>query len=79
MAIGRPKEPIDFKSIDGRPVSLIIMLISPADQTGPHIQALATVSRMMTDDRFRHAVRDAESAEQVYQLIEEHEKATSTA
>jgi len=79
MAIGRPAEPIDFKAIDGRPVSLIILLVSPADQTGPHIQALATVSRMMTNEKFRHAVREAESAEQVYRLIEEHEKAAATA
>jgi len=78
MAIGRPAQPIDFKAIDGRPVSLIILLVSPADQTGPHIQALATVSRMMTDENFRHAVREAGSAEQVYRLIEEHEKAATT-
>ena len=77
MAIGRPAEPIPFDAIDGRPVSLIILLVSPADQTGPHIQALATVSRMMTNESFRHAVRDAESAERVYQLIEEHEKASA--
>ena len=78
MAIGRPAEPIDFQSIDGRPVSLIILLISPADQTGPHIQALATVSRMMTDTEFRHAIRDAESAQQVYNLIDTHEEAAAT-
>jgi len=74
MAIGRPSEPIDFQSIDGRPVSLIILLISPADQTGPHIQALATVSRLMTLESFRHAIREADSAEQVYELIAEQEK-----
>lgn len=75
MAVGRPAEPIEFDAIDGRPVSLIILLVSPADQTGPHIQALATVSRMMTNESFRQAVCEADSAERVYQLIEEHEKA----
>lgn len=74
MAIGRPAQPIDFNSIDGRPVSLIILLISPADQTGPHIQALATVSRMMTDQQFRHAIREANTADEIFQLIAEHEK-----
>lgn len=74
MAIGRPAQPIDFNSIDGRPVSVIILLVSPSDQTGPHIQALATVSRMMTDDNFRAAIRQAASAEQVFKLIEDHEK-----
>ncbi len=77
MAIGKPAEPIDFQAIDGQPVSLIILLVSPADQTGPHIQALATVSRMMTNADFRHAVRDAQTAEQVFQLIQSHEQATA--
>jgi len=77
MAIGKPEKPIEFKSIDGRPVSVIILLISAADQTGPHIQALATISRMMTNDRFRDAIRDAPDAETVYKLIEDQEAASA--
>ena len=74
MAIGRPDQPIDFQSIDGQPVSLIILLISPADQTGPHIQALASVSRLMTNADFRKAIREADTPQAVYQLIEDQEK-----
>jgi fructose-specific phosphotransferase system IIA component len=77
MAIGKPAQPIDFQSIDGKPVNLIILLVSPADQTGPHIQALAHISRMMTKDHFRAAMRNAASAEEVFGLIEEHERAMS--
>jgi mannitol/fructose-specific phosphotransferase system IIA component (Ntr-type) len=33
MAIGKPKTPIDFQSIDGKPVTIILLLCSPADQT----------------------------------------------
>jgi len=77
MAIGMPAEPIDFQSIDGKPVRLIILLISPVDQTGPHIQALATVSRMMTDANFRKSITEATSSEEVYRLIEEHDKAAA--
>jgi len=73
MAIGKPKEPIEFGSIDGRPVDLVILLASPMDQTGPHIQALAKISRVLTDEEFRHALRQCQSAEQLYQLILDHE------
>jgi mannitol/fructose-specific phosphotransferase system IIA component (Ntr-type) len=38
MAIGRPETPIDFQSIDGKPVNLIWLLASPPDQTGPHMR-----------------------------------------
>ncbi len=74
MAIGRPATPIDFRAIDGRPVDLIILLASPADQTGPHIQALAKISRMLTDDSLRASLKAATTADELYALIEQHEK-----
>lgn len=77
MAIGKPAQPIEFKSIDGRPVNVIILLVSAADQTGPHIQALATISRMMTNDSFRNAIRAAPTPEAVHKLIEDHEAANA--
>ena len=53
IAIGIAHEPIEFNSIDGKPVTILILLVSPADQTGPHIQALATISRLMLNEEFR--------------------------
>ncbi|MFA9479597.1 PTS sugar transporter subunit IIA [Phycisphaerales bacterium AB-hyl4] len=73
MAIARTAEPLEFKAIDGKPVDLILLLVSPQDQTGPHIQALARISRMLTDDAFRSALKAAETGEQAYQLIVDHE------
>ena len=73
MAIGLTAKPLDFGAIDGKPVTLIILLASPPDQTGPHIQALARISRMLTDDRFRAAIKAAPNADDVYRLISEHE------
>ncbi|MEE9212677.1 MAG: PTS sugar transporter subunit IIA [Phycisphaeraceae bacterium] len=73
MAIGKPATPIDFDAVDGRPVDLIFLLASPVDQTGPHIQALANISRMLTDDTFRDEIKKAQSPDQLYQLICEHE------
>lgn len=69
MAMGKPAQPIDFDSIDGQPVSIVIFLASPPDKTGPHIQALARISRLMTDQRFRKALEEAETADQAYDLI----------
>ncbi len=69
MAIGRPKTPIDFQAIDGRPVNLIWLLTSPPDKTGPHIHALARISRLMTIDKFRLALADAAGAQEIYDAI----------
>lgn len=73
MAIGIPSAPLDFGAIDGKPVQLIILLASPADQTGPHIQALAKISKMLTDDTFRESAKQAESAEQLFEMLVKHE------
>ncbi len=75
MAIGKPAQPIDFQSIDGRPVSVIWMLTSPPDKTGPHIHALARISRLMTIDKFQQALRAAKTAEEVYNAIVAQEAA----
>jgi fructose-specific phosphotransferase system IIA component len=73
MSIGIAKDPIDFDSIDGKPVSIIILLASPIDRTGPHIQALARISRLMLDEEFKTSLETASSAEEVYELISNRE------
>ncbi len=69
MAIGIANEPIEFESIDNKPVKIIILLVSPPDQTGPHIQALARISRLMLDATFKSQLEKAASPEEVYDLI----------
>ncbi|MGD0141040.1 MAG: PTS sugar transporter subunit IIA [Tepidisphaeraceae bacterium] len=75
MAIGKLATPIDFQAIDGRPVSLIWLLASPPDKTGPHIHALARISRLMTSDKFRQALTQAKSAQEIYDVIVQQENA----
>ncbi|MEF9437527.1 MAG: PTS sugar transporter subunit IIA, partial [Candidatus Mariimomonas ferrooxydans] len=69
MAVGIAQEPIDFASVDDKGVQIIILLVSPADQTGPHIQALAQISRLMLDDEFREKLANAKSPQEVYELL----------
>ncbi len=69
MAAGKPARPVEFQSLDGRPVSFIVLLVSPPDQTGPHIQALAKISRLMNIEDFRNAVDRARTADELYQAI----------
>ena len=69
MAIGIAAEPIEFESVDGKGVKIIILLVSPTDQTGPHIQALARISRLMLDEEFKQSMENAASAEELYELL----------
>ncbi len=73
MAIGKPAQPIDFQSIDGRPVTIIWLLSSPPDKTGPHIHALARISRLMTIDKFRAALNAAATSQEMFDIIAQQE------
>jgi fructose-specific phosphotransferase system IIA component len=73
MAVGIASEPIEFDSIDNKPVTIILLLVSPPDQTGPHIQALARISRLMLDEQFKSQLEKAASPEEVYDLISTRE------
>ncbi len=73
MAVGKPAEPIDFDSIDREPVTVVVLLVGPPDQTGPHIQALARISRLMLMDKFRSAIARAQSADELYGIIAGYE------
>jgi len=75
MAIGIAATPIEYDSIDNKPVKIVCLLVSPQDQTGPHIQALGRISRLMLDDEFKAKLEKATDPETVYDLIstKEHE------
>jgi PTS system nitrogen regulatory IIA component len=42
----RLSEPIDYKAIDGKPVDLVFLLLSPPDAGVEHLKALAAISRV---------------------------------
>lgn len=62
---------VAFDSIDGEPVYVFVLLVSPQDRPGDHLRALENVVRAMRDDAFVRALRQATSREQVWALIEE--------
>jgi fructose-specific phosphotransferase system IIA component len=74
MAIGRPAEPLDFDSIDKQPARLIVLLASPPNRNSDHIQALGKVSRLMANRDFRESAFEAQSAGELFDLIQEAEE-----
>lgn len=78
MAIGRPAQPMEFAAIDQRPVRLIVLLASPPDRTSDHIQALAKISRLMTDADFRERLFAAESGDELFSMLAAQEQAVAS-
>jgi PTS system nitrogen regulatory IIA component len=69
-SFGRSVQGIDFRAIDGRPTHLFFTLFAPENSAGAHLKALARISRIFKNPAFREAIMRAESAHEVYRLIE---------
>jgi mannitol/fructose-specific phosphotransferase system IIA component (Ntr-type) len=62
---------VGFESLDGEPVYVFVLLVSPQDRPGDHLRALENVSRSLRDDGFVRALRQATTREGVWDLIQD--------
>lgn len=69
--VGVSSEGVDFNSLDGEKVQLFFLLISPPDRPGDHLRALENISRQLRDDTFCRFLKQARSAADIQQLLEE--------
>lgn len=69
VAIGRKGEGVDFNSIDGKPARIFIMTLSPRSHTGPHLQFLAEVSKLLRDAESRRRLLEAANVEEVIRIF----------
>ncbi len=61
---------VAFESLDGEPVYVFVLLISPQDRPGDHLRALENVSRCLRDDPFVRALRSATTREAIGALLD---------
>ncbi len=69
VAVARSRHDIDFESMDGHPARLFIMTVSPVNRTGPHIQFLAEISKILTDADLREKLLAAETADEMLSVL----------
>lgn len=69
--VGISQEGVDFQSLDGEPVQLFFLLVSPPDRPGDHLRALENISRQLRDDTFCRFLKQAKSTDDVKTLLEE--------
>jgi PTS system nitrogen regulatory IIA component len=61
--------PVDFQSVDGLPVDLVFLLLSPPDAGADHLKALARVSRVFRDPQVGAKLRGARSKDALFALL----------
>jgi mannitol/fructose-specific phosphotransferase system IIA component (Ntr-type) len=69
--IGRSVDGIDFSSLDGKPVYSVILLLSSPENPDEHLQAMETIFKHIQRDMFRKLLRQSQTAEDIWELIEE--------
>ncbi len=77
VGIGLKKEGIDFESLDGKLSRIFFMILSPKNNSGPHIQILAVISSILNNDIARDKLFKCKSSEEIKDyLIKKHKEIT---
>jgi nitrogen PTS system EIIA component len=75
LAVGLAEEPgIDFGAVDGKPVRLFLLLVSPLEAPAEHLQVLAAISRWVKADQHVAAVLASRDPEEIYALLQQAPK-----
>ncbi len=69
-AFGLSRKGVDFDSLDGEPVYIFFLLLAPQDSAGPHLKALARISRLIKDKYFRDTLKAAKDKKDIIRIIE---------
>jgi PTS system nitrogen regulatory IIA component len=77
VSFGRSKHGIDFESLDGKPVHIFFLLMAPENSAGQHLKALAKISRMLKDKKFREDLMEIDSTEDIYNRVVEEDRILS--
>jgi len=68
---GRSPAGVQFASLDGKPARLFFLILAPENSAGMHLKALARISRLLKDQRFRARLLEAEGSGGLSQVLRE--------
>ena len=71
LAVGLAPEGIDFRAPDGMAVTVIFLILSPADQPAVHLQALARIARLLRTPGIVESLRTVTRREEILEILRE--------
>lgn len=66
-------EPIDYQSLDEKPVRLIFLLVGKDNLVGPHIKLLSRISRLMNKEDFRRRLLEQSASKDILEMFRQEE------
>jgi nitrogen PTS system EIIA component len=73
-AFGLSRKGVKFDSLDGEPVYIFFLLVAPEESAGPHLKALARISRFLKDKYFRDLLKEAKDEREIIKIIQEEDE-----
>lgn len=71
--VGRSRAGVQFHSLDGKPAHLFFLVMAPEQSAGMHLKALARISRLLKDARFRRSLLEARDADDLRRILQEED------
>lgn len=72
--LGVSKKGVNFDALDGESVYIFFLLVAPKETAGPHLKALAQISRLLRDSYFCELMKRCQTPDEVYDLIKREEE-----
>jgi PTS system nitrogen regulatory IIA component len=71
--LGISRKGINFDSLDGEPAYIFFLLVAPIDSAGPHLKALARISRLLKDKFIRENLKTVKDEKSILKIIQQED------
>ena len=71
-AIGRLKAPVEWESVDDKPVSVIVLLaVNDNDKSGNHVRLLSQIARKLVSEEVCKKLSEAKDSDEIIKIFSE--------
>lgn len=72
-AFATTAQPINYQSLDDKPVRLVFLLVGKDNMVGPHIKLLSRISRLMGKEEFRNRLVELQTPKEIMEAFHKEE------
>ncbi|HEV2845720.1 MAG TPA: PTS sugar transporter subunit IIA [Thermoanaerobaculia bacterium] len=74
VAVGIVSAGVDFEAVDGQPVKVFFLVVSPSESPAEHLQVLAAISRWVKSDRHAEKILALRDPQEIYDFLRREER-----
>ncbi|HDN60009.1 MAG TPA: PTS sugar transporter subunit IIA [Candidatus Marinimicrobia bacterium] len=74
VCVGVSRKGVDFDAVDGQPVYIFVLLLTPEKQPSKHLKLLSKFSRILNTVQAREEILEAQSPEEIARVFHKYDK-----